>query len=79
MAGCLAIGVLMVILTEVDEEEIRASLPQLDGVVTEGIAVIDDVEVARRFGDAPEQSAWRWSWWRSAPWWGHRCATTPTR
>lgn len=38
-----------------EEKKIRAFLPKLDEVVTQGIAVIDDVEVVRHFGDAPEE------------------------
>ena len=34
-----------------EEEKIRAFLPLLDEVVTEGVAVVDEVEVVRHFGD----------------------------
>lgn len=34
-----------------EEEKIRAFLPLLDQVVTEGVAVVDEVEVVRHFGD----------------------------
>lgn len=35
----------------IDEaEKIRAFLPQLDGIVSQGVAVVDEVEVVRHFG-----------------------------
>ena len=34
-----------------EEEKVRAFLPQLDEVVTEGVAVVDEVEVVCHFGD----------------------------
>ncbi|WP_324653408.1 DUF190 domain-containing protein [Georgenia sp. H159] len=40
-----------------EEDRIRGFLPQLDGLVTEGIAVLDDVEVVRHFGDAGDDPA----------------------
>jgi len=39
------------------EEKIRAFLPSLDEVVTEGVAVVDEVEVVRHFGDVSGDSA----------------------
>ncbi|RPF28035.1 DUF190 domain-containing protein [Georgenia muralis] len=42
----------------IDEEaKIRAFLPRLDEVVTEGVAVIDEVEVVRHFGDTAAKPA----------------------
>ncbi|WP_152188807.1 DUF190 domain-containing protein [Georgenia satyanarayanai] len=42
----------IVIIDEADK--IRAFLPELDGIVSEGVAVVDEVEVVRHFGDSPE-------------------------
>jgi PII-like signaling protein len=39
------------------EEKIRAFLPSLDEVVTEGVAVVDEVEVVRHFGNVSGDSA----------------------
>jgi uncharacterized protein len=42
----------------IDEaEKIRAFLPRLDEVVTEGVAVVDEVEVVRHFGSSTEETA----------------------
>lgn len=38
-----------------EEEKVRAFLPQLDGLVSEGLAVVDDVEVVRHFGHDDER------------------------
>ncbi|GHB39512.1 UPF0166 protein [Streptomyces viridiviolaceus] len=39
------------------EERVRAFLPQLDGLVTEGLLVLDDCEVVRYAGRAAEPGA----------------------
>ncbi|PFG41314.1 hypothetical protein ATJ97_3864 [Georgenia soli] len=38
-----------------EEEKIRAFLPLLDEVVSEGVAVVDEVEVVRHFGDVAQE------------------------
>ena len=40
-----------------EEEKIRAFLPLLDEVVTEGVAVVDEVEVVRHFGNVAGEPA----------------------
>lgn len=46
---------LPVVIIIVDtEERIRAFLPQLDELVTEGLVILDDVEVIRYVGRDPE-------------------------
>ncbi|WP_043502174.1 DUF190 domain-containing protein [Georgenia sp. SUBG003] len=40
-----------------EEDKIRAFLPSLDEVVTEGVAVVDEVEVVRHFGDRSGETA----------------------
>ena len=38
-----------------EEEKIRAFLPLLDEVVSEGVAVVDEVEVVRHFGNVAQE------------------------
>ncbi|MCC6485038.1 MAG: DUF190 domain-containing protein [Armatimonadetes bacterium] len=38
------------------EERIRAFLPQLDGMVNEGLITIEDVEVVKYVADPPDQT-----------------------
>ena len=40
-----------------EEEKIRAFLPLLDEVVTEGVAVVEEVEVVRHFGNVAGEPA----------------------
>ena len=58
------------------EERVRAFLPQLDELVTEGLVIIDPVEVIRYVG-RKDACCWFYSS-RSAPPSAHRCATWST-
>lgn len=56
-------------------ERIRAFLPELDELVTEGLILLDEVEVIRHVGRRPASTSDLATGHRRLPRWGRRCAT----